>query len=111
MKERFSKLIDVKSLVTLTMTLAMILMLTGVFTPPTEIFALFSTAYGSVITYFFTKKDDKDNTEADTEIYTEQSEPFDVEQDILERVEALENEVYGNIDDTEEEYAEGEDAN
>lgn len=58
MKERFSKLIDVKSIVTLAMTFAMILMLTGVFNPPTEVFALFSTAYGSVITYFFTKKRD-----------------------------------------------------
>ena len=57
MKERFSKLIDVKSIVTLTMTLAMVLMLTGVFKPTTEVFGLFSTAYGAVITYFFTKKD------------------------------------------------------
>jgi hypothetical protein len=59
MKERFAKLVDVKSIVTLTMTLGMILMLTGVFTPPTEVFALFSTTYGAVITYFFTKKDTK----------------------------------------------------
>lgn len=58
MKEKFAKLIDVKSIVTMTMTFAMVLMLTGVFTPPTEVFALFSTAYGSVITYFFTKKKD-----------------------------------------------------
>jgi hypothetical protein len=57
MKERFAKLIDVKSIVTLTMTLAMVLMLTGVFKPTTEVFGLFSTAYGAVITYFFTKKD------------------------------------------------------
>jgi hypothetical protein len=59
MKERFAKLIDVKSIVTLSMTLAMVLMLTGVFNPPTEVFALFSTTYGAVITYFFTKKDTK----------------------------------------------------
>ena len=56
MKERFAKLIDVKSIVTLAMTAAMILLLTGVFNPPREIFALFSTTYGSVITYFFVKK-------------------------------------------------------
>ena len=62
-KERFAKIIDVKSFVTLTMTLGMVLMLTGVFNPPTEVFALFSTAYGSVITYFFTKKDTKSESE------------------------------------------------
>lgn len=61
MKERLAKLVDVKSLVTLAMTAAMILMLTGVFNPPDAIFALFSASYGSIITYFFTKK--KDNTE------------------------------------------------
>lgn len=61
MKERFAKLIDVKSIVTLLMTIAMILMLTGVFKPATEVFGLFASVYGAVITYFFTKK--KDNTE------------------------------------------------
>lgn len=61
MKEKFSKLIDVKSIVTLAMTFAMILMLTGVFKPSTEVFGLFSTVYGAVITYFFTKK----NTEGE----------------------------------------------
>ena len=57
MREKIAKLIDVKSIVTLVMTFAMVLMLTGVFKPPTEIFGLFSTVYGAVITYFFTKKD------------------------------------------------------
>lgn len=56
MKERFAELIDVKSIVTLLMTGAMILMLTGAFNPAKEVFALFSTSYGSVITYFFVKK-------------------------------------------------------
>lgn len=63
MKQKFTDLIDVKSITTLSMTVAMILMLTGVFNPPQEVFALFSTAYGSVITYFFTKK--KDNAEGE----------------------------------------------
>ena len=58
MKERFAKLIDVKSIITLVMTIAMVLVLTGVFTPTTEAFGLFSTVYGAVITYFFTKKND-----------------------------------------------------
>lgn len=59
MLDKLAKLVDVKSLVTLAMTTAMILMLTGVFNPPTEIFALYATSYGSVITYFFTKKKDE----------------------------------------------------
>jgi hypothetical protein len=61
MKERFAKLVDVKSIVTLLMTIAMILMLTGVFKPATEVYGLFSSVYGAVIAYFFTKK--KDSTE------------------------------------------------
>ena len=55
MKERLSKLIDVKSIVTLAMTGAMIRMLFGNFTPPQEFQTLFATSYGAVITYFFTK--------------------------------------------------------
>ena len=56
MKEKWEKLIDVKSIVTLMMTLAMLLILTGVFNPTKEAFGLFATVYGAVITYFFTKK-------------------------------------------------------
>ena len=63
MKEKFAKLIDVKSLVTLAMTIAMLLMLTGVFNPPTEVFALFSTSYGSIITYFYTRKNGEKATD------------------------------------------------
>ena len=59
MLDKLAKLVEVKSLVTLGMTAAMILMLTGVFNPPPEIFALYSASYGSVITYFFTKKKDE----------------------------------------------------
>ena len=60
MKEKWAKLIDVKSIVTLLMSIAMVLMLTGVFNPTTEAFGLFASAYGSVITYFFTKKKDSE---------------------------------------------------
>ena len=60
MKEKWANLIDVKSIVTLVMTLAMLLMLTGVFNPSSEAFGLFATVYGSVITYFFTKKKDSE---------------------------------------------------
>ena len=56
MKERIAKLIDLKTLVTLSMTAGMLLLLTGVFNPPDAVFALFSTTYGSIITYFFMKK-------------------------------------------------------
>ena len=60
MRERIAKLIDVKSIVTLVMTAAMVLVLTGVFKPTTEAFGLFATAYGSVITHFFVKKKDSE---------------------------------------------------
>ncbi len=57
MKEKFAKLIEVKSLVTLTMTAVMAALLLGKFEPSGEMLALFSTAYGAIITYFFTRKD------------------------------------------------------
>lgn len=56
MKEKFAKLIEVKSIVTILMTLCMVLLLTGVFNPPDAILALYSTTFGAVITYFFTRK-------------------------------------------------------
>lgn len=57
MKDKFAKLIEVKSLVTLTMTAVMAALLLGQFDPSKEMLALFSTAYGAIITYFFTRKD------------------------------------------------------
>lgn len=60
MNKKLEKLIDLKSIVTLLMTLAMVLLLTGVFNPSREAFALFATSYGAIITYFFTKKSKKD---------------------------------------------------
>ena len=56
MKNKILKLMDVKSIVTLLLTVGLLLLLTGVFNPPREIFALYSTTYGAVITYFFTRK-------------------------------------------------------
>lgn len=55
-KEKIAKLIDVKSIVTITMTVIMAALLLGKFNPPTEIMALFCTSYGAVIAYFFNKK-------------------------------------------------------
>lgn len=57
MKEKICKLIDVKSIVTLAMTLEMMVLLLTPVEPSKEILALFCTSYGSVMTYYFTKKD------------------------------------------------------
>ena len=56
MKNKLLKLFEVKSIVTLCLTIGLLLLLTGIFNPPDAIFALYSTTYGSVITYFFTRK-------------------------------------------------------
>ena len=56
MKDKLIKLVEVKSIVTILMTICMVLLLTGVFKPSDDIFALYSMSYGSVITYFFTRK-------------------------------------------------------
>ena len=61
--KKLLKLLEVKSIGTLTMTAGMILLLTGYFNPPDEVFALFSMSYGSVITYFFTKKKGSEGNE------------------------------------------------
>lgn len=51
---------DVKSFVTVIMTIGLIvLLLVPEINPPKEILALYCTSYGSVITYFFTRKDEK----------------------------------------------------
>lgn len=63
MKNKLIKLCEVKSIVTILMTISMVLLLTGVFNPPDYIFALYSTSYGAVITYFFTRK--SNNSEGD----------------------------------------------
>lgn len=63
MKNKLLKLLEVKSLVTLSLTIGMLLLLTGVCNPSDAIFALYSTTYGAVITYFFTRK----NTEKEGE--------------------------------------------
>lgn len=49
---------DVKSFVTIIMTIGLIiLLLVPNIKPPTEIVALYCTSYGAIITYFFTRKD------------------------------------------------------
>lgn len=56
MKDKLAKLVDVKSIVTLAMTAALIALLFTNVEPPKELLALYCTSYGAVITYFFTKK-------------------------------------------------------
>lgn len=50
------KLLDVKSLVTLAMTAAMISLLFAPVDVNQDAVTLFCTAYGAIITYFFTRK-------------------------------------------------------
>lgn len=57
MKENIAALIKVKSIVTLLLTGAMVALLFAPVEPSKEILALFCTSYGSIITYFFTKKE------------------------------------------------------
>lgn len=54
---KFAKLIDVKSIVTLALTGAMVAILFNDTQISQEALALFCTSYGAIITYFFTRKD------------------------------------------------------
>lgn len=57
MKDKIAKLIDLKSIVTLLMNIAMVIMLFYTREINKEILMIFSTAYGSVMTYYFNRKD------------------------------------------------------
>ena len=57
MREKLAKLIDVKSIVTLGLSVCMAMLLFGGFQPPQEALDLFCTSYGAIITYFFTRKE------------------------------------------------------
>lgn len=59
---------DVKSFVTVVMTLGLVaLLFIPNLNPPTEIIALYCTSYGSIMTYFFTKKESADKTAENAE--------------------------------------------
>lgn len=60
MKDKIAKLIDVKSIVTLLMTIALVVLLFTKIEIDKELLMLFSTSYGAVITYFFTKNNKKE---------------------------------------------------
>lgn len=59
MKEKIAKLIDLKSIVTVAMTGAMIALLFCDIEPQKEILTLFCTSYGATVTYYFTHKSEK----------------------------------------------------
>lgn len=58
MIERLAKLLSVKSIVTIALTAALVALLFTEREPSKELLALFCTAYGAIITFFFTRKDD-----------------------------------------------------
>lgn len=58
-KEKIAKLIDLKSIITLLMNVAMVILLFYTKEVDKEILMIFSTAYGSVMTFYFKKDDSK----------------------------------------------------
>ena len=59
---KFAKLIDLKSIITLAMTATMIILLFRKDEINAELLMLFSTTYGSMMTYYYNKKgNDKDD--------------------------------------------------
>jgi hypothetical protein len=58
-KQRIANLLSVKSLVTVIMTMLLAAMILAKIEPPKELLMLYSTTYGAIITYFFTKQEDK----------------------------------------------------
>lgn len=55
--DRLCKLLEVKSIVTIAMTAALVYMLVSNVAIQPELLALYSSSYGAVVTYFFTRKD------------------------------------------------------
>jgi hypothetical protein len=54
-KEKIAKLIDLRSIITLIMNIALVVMLFYREEIDREVLMIFSTAYGSVMTFYFTK--------------------------------------------------------
>ena len=62
---------DVKSFVTIIMTIGLIvLLLVPNINPPTEIVALYCTSYGAIITYFFTRKKEESEVQENGDKYS-----------------------------------------
>lgn len=54
-REKIAKLIDLRSIITLIMNVALVIMLFYRKEIDREVLMIFSTAYGSVMTFYFTK--------------------------------------------------------
>ena len=54
--ERIAKLLAVRSIITIMLTVGMLFLLSGFWNPNETILTLYSTSYGAIITYFFTKE-------------------------------------------------------
>lgn len=54
--ERVAKLMAVRSIITIMLTIGMLLLLSGTWQPNDTVLTLYSTSYGAIITYFFTKE-------------------------------------------------------
>ena len=65
---------DLKSFLTIIMTLAMVYVLLFDVEVNQAVFALFSTTYGSMITFFFTKKSKETKTDLNTDIGADKNE-------------------------------------
>lgn len=63
MIERLAKLLAVRSIITIALTIGMLFLLSGIWVPNDAILALYSTSYGSIITYFFTKEKEERQTQ------------------------------------------------
>ena len=55
MKERLAKLVDVKSIVTLLLTITLVTVILAGLNIEDNVFQLFNTVLTAVVTYFFTK--------------------------------------------------------
>lgn len=60
MKEKFAKLIDLKSIITLTLIITLEILIIRGTELNNDLFLLFSNILTMVITYFFTKKKESD---------------------------------------------------
>ena len=55
-----ANLFKIRSIVTLALTFGMLMLISGKWNPPEQIIALYSTTYGSIMTYFFVKQHEED---------------------------------------------------
>ena len=62
--------IDVKSFVTVVMTIAMVALLFVQFDVNKEVLMIFSSSYGAVMTYFFTKKKEESEVQENGDKHT-----------------------------------------